>query len=424
MVAPGNTRCHLTGKMPPIRHLSLDALRGFAVMGILLMNVIGFSMPMAAYVNPDAWGGSDGADLCAWVLAFILIDGKMRGIFSLLFGASMLLVIDRADAAGQDGAAVHFRRMAWLFVLGMLHYWFIWMGDILALYALCGAAAYGLRDLPARMLAIIGAALILLNMILWGIAMLSIHDARFVAEAAGATAAQRAEFAAALADLGTSGGKGLHEDMALHLNGYRGLVEARLADGFGGLTGQIFAYGPETIGLMAWGMALFKSGILTGTWTPSRYLKSAALAYLVGLPLSAALAWAAVQSGFDPLVMADIFYIWSLPPRMVMIFGHMMLLLWLIGVVRGVWIGRVAAAGRAAFSNYIGTSVLMTLFFYGYGLGYYGSLSRWQVYLLVPAVWAAMLLWSKPWLERFRYGPLEWLWRSLARWERQSFSKD
>jgi uncharacterized protein len=99
--------------MPIDRHHSLDALRGFAVMGILLMNIIGFSKPMAAYVNPAAWGSSDGADFWAWAIAFTVIDGKMRGLFSLLFGASMLLVVERAEAKGEDPTRVHMRRMFW-----------------------------------------------------------------------------------------------------------------------------------------------------------------------------------------------------------------------------------------------------------------------------------------------------------------------
>jgi uncharacterized protein len=154
-----------------------------------------------------------------------------------------------------------------------------------------------------------------------------------------------------------------------------------------------------------------------------RYLKMAAIAYAVGLPLSLLLVWAATSSNFDPLMMADIFYVGSLPPRMAMMIGHTMLLLWLIGRAKGVWLDRVVAAGRAAFSNYIATSLVMTTLFYGYGLGLYGSLHRTTVYFLVPPVWFLMLLWSKPWLDRYHYGPLEWLWRSSARGKRQPFSK-
>lgn len=392
-------------------------------MGILLMNIIGFSMPMSAYVNPAAWGGATGADFWAWFCAFVLIDGKMRGLFSLLFGASMLLVVERAEAKGEDAAAVHLRRMGWLFVFGMLHFCFIWMGDILALYALCGAFAFSLRQLSVRGLFWIGGTFMLLNMMFWAMTLLSVHDARFAAQTLGATAEARAEFTTLLSELGASGGEGARADLALHLGSYVDLVGARMAEVLGGLIGQIFAYGPETVGLMAWGMALLKSGALTGQWQQSRYLKLALLAYAIGIPMSLGLVWLAVSSDFDPLIMADIFYVGSLPARMPMMVGHAMFLLWWINRAKGWRMDRVAAAGRMAFSNYIATSIVMTAIFYGHGLGLYGSLSRWQVYLFVPPMWLLMLLWSKPWLDRYRYGPLEWLWRSLARWKRQPFSK-
>jgi uncharacterized protein len=123
------------------RHITLDAIRGFAVMGILLLNIVGFSMPDAAYVNPAAWGGTDPLNAGVWAVNFVLFDGKMRGLFSVLFGASMLLVMQRAEAAGQNPRSVHLNRMAWLFVIGTAHFILLWWGDILVPYAICGTLA-------------------------------------------------------------------------------------------------------------------------------------------------------------------------------------------------------------------------------------------------------------------------------------------
>lgn len=405
------------------RHLSLDVLRGFAVMGILLMNIIGFSMPMAAYANPAVWGGADGANFWAWALASILVDGKMRGLFSLLFGASMLLVIERAEAAGADATAIHYRRMGWLAVFGLLHFWFIWEGDILLLYAMCGAIAFALRDAPARSLLWLGGALIVLNMLLWAMASAEFHVARAAAQTAGATMTEQDRYAGILAAIGAPGLPGVREDVDLHLGSYAALVAARIKEGLGGLVGQLFAYGPETVGLMAWGMALLKSGVPTGAWRVQRCLWTACCAYTVGLPLSAALVYYGAQSRLDPLTMHDIYYVGSVVPRMAVMIGHLMLLLALIQSQPSRRLFRVAAAGRMAFSNYILTSVLMTTLFNGYGLGWYGAVPRAETYLVVPVMWAAMLVWSKPWLQRFHYGPLEWLWRSLARWKVQPLSK-
>ena len=112
--------------LPPPRIATLDIVRGVAVLGILAMNVVGFSMPFNAYLNPAAFGMEGQADYISWLLSFILIDGKMRGLFSFLFGASLLLVIERAEAKGESAASIHYRRMVWLLVFGLLHYYFIW----------------------------------------------------------------------------------------------------------------------------------------------------------------------------------------------------------------------------------------------------------------------------------------------------------
>src|SRR6478752_1277290 len=117
------------------RIVTLDIIRGVAVMGIFSVNVIAFAMIEAAYFNPPAYGGDTGADLALWAANMVVIDGKMRSLFSMLFGASMLLVIERAEAAGKLGWPVHLRRMLVLLGFGLVHYYFIWFGDILTLYA-------------------------------------------------------------------------------------------------------------------------------------------------------------------------------------------------------------------------------------------------------------------------------------------------
>jgi uncharacterized protein len=136
----------------PDRHVTLDALRGFAVMGILAMNIVAFAMPDMAYMSPAIHGGDTGADLASWFTSFILIDGKMRGLFSLLFGASMLLIVDRAAAKGENAARVHYSRMAWLAVFGLAHFYLIWFGDILFVYAVIGCIAFLFRNWEAKRL--------------------------------------------------------------------------------------------------------------------------------------------------------------------------------------------------------------------------------------------------------------------------------
>src|SRR5690606_9717683 len=137
------------------RYLELDGLRGFAVMGILAMNIVTFGMPEMAYISPEIFGGAEPGDLAAWLAAFVLFDGKMRGLFSLLFGASMMLTIARTEQSGADPAKVHYSRMGWLAVFGLAHFYFVWWGDILFLYAVSGAIAFLFRDKEPRNLIIL-----------------------------------------------------------------------------------------------------------------------------------------------------------------------------------------------------------------------------------------------------------------------------
>src|SRR5262245_18477929 len=149
------------------RIFSLDVIRGVAVMGIFSVNIIAFAMIEAAYFNPPAYGGWHGENLGLWAVNMLVIDGKMRTLFSMLFGASTLLVIERAEAAGQSGPKVHIRRMLVLLCFGLLHYYLIWFGDILVLYATSGLIAFLFRRLPVYRLVALGAAFILGGMLLF-----------------------------------------------------------------------------------------------------------------------------------------------------------------------------------------------------------------------------------------------------------------
>ena len=136
----------------PDRIATLDIVRGVAVMGILAMNIVAFAHPPAAYMNPLAYGAERAVDMASYAFSFIFIDGKMRGLFSFLFGASMLLVIQRAQASGAGGASIHYRRMAVLLIFGLLHFYLIWYGDILVTYALVGMVAFAFRASSPRKL--------------------------------------------------------------------------------------------------------------------------------------------------------------------------------------------------------------------------------------------------------------------------------
>ena len=405
------------------RIASLDIVRGVAVMGILAMNIVAFAMPFQAYMNPLAYGMESPADYWSWVFSFIFIDGKMRGLFSFLFGASTLLVIERATAGGQSAASTHYSRMFWLLVFGLIHFYFIWFGDILAAYALIGLLLYFFRDLSVSAL------------VRWGIGLVVVQTALFTAVAVGvaylaststlpnADPENVRQWQGMQEQFGILTGQPLADKLALFRGPYSGLVGLRLGEHWSQPFTGIMFFGWETLGYMLLGMAALKSGFFKGEWSPDRYRKVVLIGLAIAVPAYALLAWLLTRDGFSvPMIMAVVMAATTpFRPLMVVAYAALIILLTRRG---GFLVDRIAAAGRAAFTNYLGTSILMTTLFYGYAIGLYGTLSRIQLWIPVFAVWALMLLWSKPWLDRFRYGPFEWLWRSLARWQVQPMRRE
>ena len=398
----------------PDRIASLDIVRGIAVMGILAMNIVAFAMPFQAYMNPTAYGLESNADLASWAFSFVFVDGKMRGLFSFLFGASTLLVIERAERSGASPARVHYARMLWLLVFGLIHYYFIWFGDILAGYALTGLVLYFFRNLGVRALIIWGCALVTVQFLLFGSIGVGAVYLSQAAAAPNPDPEMMEQWRMMREGMAPLEGAALNGKLALFQGPYSGLVDFRIIQrGDAPFTG-VFLFGWETLAYMLFGMAALKSGLFRGEWSMDRYRSIAVIGLGVAIPVYALLAWLLVRDGFSIPMLFLLSLAATVPLRPVMVIGYVALII-LITRRGGALVERIAAAGRAAFTNYLGTSILMTTFFYGYGFGFYGSMSRIELWIVVIAMWALMLLWSKPWLERYRYGPLEWLWRSLAR---------
>jgi uncharacterized protein len=404
------------------RITTIDAVRGVAVMGILLMNIVAFGLPMDAYLNPIAYGNKGPADLVAWAVNYVIADGKFRALFTMLFGASIVLIADRAEANDQSAAATHYRRMGWLLVIGMIHAWLIWFGDILVQYSIAGMLGFLLWRAPRRAL--------------WAtvLGMLALQSAANIGRYADlASVRSAAEAPNASADAITKWQDRKAEEradprtMQREIDGYRGGIasvaktRAKATTFFQTIVVPVTM--PETLGFLALGILFFRNGFLTGGWSRRRYLTVIVLGYGVGVPIMMTLTRRILYSGFDPATVAGADVV-SLLPRPFVALAHAAVV---ILIVRYGWfarlIKRIEAAGRMALSNYLGTSLVATTLFYGYGFGFFASFSRAELYGIVGLIWLLILLWSKPWLEHFQYGPAEWLWRSLAKWEVQPFRK-
>ena len=421
-----------TTSPPTERLITLDVLRGLAVMGIFSVNVVGMAMLQFAYFYPPAYGFEGLGDRIMWLLNFLFVDGKLRSLFSILFGASLMLVIEGAARAGRSRFKTHYARMIVLLILGWLHWAVLWWGDILTHYAAVGMVAYWMWRLRAKWLLIISVVLFVLHAAP-GFYFFNQQAQEYrQSQKPDAPAELKKKWAERLKELKPSA-ETLAKDQAEHENiatRFKGaLPEVDVRNGVSG--DEVFEIlspldlGPlwlETLALMVLGMAGYKSGFLTGQWDDRRYKKAATIGLGVGFAAYAIFAIIIWRANFAPLDFFGIAQVYSPLFRPIMAMGYAALFI-LMFRNRSAMRDRFAAVGRTAFSNYLGCTILGTLLFYGFAGDLYGKLSRGEAWLFVPFVWAFMLIWSKWWLDRFAYGPFEWVWRSLARWQLQPMRK-
>ena len=399
---------------PGERIASLDFIRGIAVMGILAANIVAFGQPFSAYMYPDAFLTEHGpASEWLWVVQFVLIDGKMRGLFTLLFGAGMMLFMERAWASGAS-RWLQARRLLWLMMFGLIHFFLIWFGDILFFYGAIGMVALLMVKWQARTQLKVGVLGYVAGAIIYAAMMVPLP---FVADT---PLGKQSQFSEMRTELEAGKQKQLAEDIIetqfRQSDDYAGYVMHRFNEHrFEPFTNLVF-FAFESLPLMLIGMALYRMGLFGGGFDPGQQRRWGWAGLIVGGLLHLAIALWVKAGGFTYYGTLAAFVGLSPLPRLMMVLGLAALLSLYAPRATG-WLGRrVSAAGRAAFSNYLGTSIVMLFVFHGWALGLFGALDRLQLYLVVALTCAGMLAWSKPWLERFRYGPLEWLWRCLTYW--------
>ena len=391
---------------------SLDFIRGIAVMGILAANILAFGQPITAYMYPAEFMVPSGDDAgWMWVTQFVLIDGKMRGLFTLLFGAGLYLFMERAWARGST-RWLQARRLVFLILFGMIHFYFIWRGDILFYYGVIGLVILMCLGWSAKDQLKVGLLGYVVGAILYAAMMVPLT---LVADTPLGETAPLAEMRQ---DLESSKQQALADDAVeteLKQSGdYFGLVEHRMSEHWFEPLTNVFLFGLESLPLMLIGVGLYRLGFFSGGMDPGRMKLWGWIGLVCGATLHLAIALWAQAGGFTYYGTLAAFIGVSALPRLFMVLGIAALLV----VYSPAWAGwlaeRVRAAGRAAFTNYLGTSIIMLFVFHGWALDLFGKLNRPELYLLTASVCLIMLIWSKPWLDRYRYGPLEWLWRCLT----------
>jgi len=409
---------------------AIDKLRGIAVAGILVMNIYGFAMSMTAYQNPLAWGGTEWYNLGTWFFTHIFFDQKFLPIFSMLFGAGLVMMASRAEAKGVTYGGIWYRRNFWLLLIGMVHGYLIWFGDILFHYALFGMLIYPLRNIKPRALITVACIVLPIALIfgtLGGVYMQKLQTASVeISQLQAAGEELTEEQSTMLQQWGEVSAfvgppeVAVQNDNDAYRQGYREIVAHRLPTTTMMQTeGALFLLW-RVGGLMILGMALMKLGVLSGERSNAFYIRMMAWCYVVGLPIVLFSAYDLNAHQWDAMYIFRFGGWWNYFGSIVVSLGHIAVFMLIInnGVLANL-MQRFAALGRMALTNYLMHSVILTTVFYGYGLGLYGTVARfWQMGFVVAVV--GFQLWFSPiWLKNYRFGPVEWLWRSLTYWKRQ-----
>jgi uncharacterized protein len=420
---------------------SIDVLRGVAVLGILLINIEDFGL---LHSNKSAagteWVGVfmpaqlSHAALAGWIAMRALFEGKMRAIFAMLFGAGTVLLTSRLErrSDGTRVADIYYRRTLWLLAIGVAHAYLLWEGDILYSYALCGLFLFPFRHVAPRRLILLGTLALAVSVP--RAAAVAVHraDLRARATAASTAKAARQTLTRAQEDA-ISDWEEITDDYQPNAETLREM-DADYHAGYAHLflhRAELVRYVESSdfygwaffdcVGIMMLGMALLRLGVFSAARSPRFYAGMIGLGYGLGLPLAAVANYGFYVNRFDPVKIVWLTIVYD-PARIAVAFGHIGLVMLAVKSMRVPWLTRMLAdVGRMALTSYLGATLICTTLFNGYGFGLFGVLRRHQLYLIVLAIWTAQLAFSRLWLRRFHFGPVEWLWRSLTYWRRQPF---
>jgi uncharacterized protein len=391
----------VTGKE---RIVSIDVLRGVAVLGILLMNIVSFSMVTSAYQSPAVYGDLSGVDWITWLILHYVADTKFMSIFSILFGAGVCIFMERAQAKGHNAWKLQASRMSWLFVIGMLHAYLLWFGDILVAYAICGMLIAMMRHWKPAILFIVG--FILMFAVPIGFMVFMYWTMQFWPE----EEVLRMRDSGLLTSL----------EMQAEITAYTGSWIDQLAHRAIFAAMLQFLIFPfylvwHCAGLMMIGMAAYKWNVLSASRSVRFYSMTMLVSAVIGFPLISIGVWYKQQHEWDPALVNFLDSNWNL------VGGVFVAIVWicfvmLICKLRLFTFARkaLAATGQMALTNYLGQTIICTLLFYGHGFGWYSQFERVELLYVVVAIWAFQILFSLFWLTFFCFGPFEWLWRSAT----------
>ena len=404
---------------------SLDVLRGFALLGILLLNILGFGLVSAAFLDPGIYiSPVGGIDYMVWAFVELTSEGAMRTLFSILFGAGVVLFVTGSTA---KSGWLHYRRNFWLLVFGLINiYIFLWPGDILVTYALSGFVLWFIRNWKARNLLILATFLILIGSLQNFALKSSLEIARDAAEGMKISISKGEKVSEETAtwaqvwiehenDYQTERDN-IPNEIKNKTSSYASAYEYNLEKANEAIHFFIpFFLFLDALMMMVVGMALFKLGILDGGREIGFYIKMMCIGFLTGLFINAYEVLLITNSNMDIIETNPYLRFTYHFGRLFIALGYLGLIIVFIKLRKFSSLKfRLACVGRMALTNYLMHSVIALFIFSGAGLGLLGKFSWSQLYLVVALIWALQLYISPLWLKYFYFGPIEWLWRLLT----------
>jgi len=403
------------------RIASLDFIRGIAVLGILASNIVTYARPnearrVLALVHEPTWN-----EWFPWLVNYILIDGKFRGMFAALFGVGLVVFMERARARGAPARWLQVRRLFWLMLFGALHFLFLFEGDILLQYAMLGLIAIWMVFWNPKLLLALGVTLLAVDSTLSSQELWHSAEEERVALASTADSAERLKYEKhwqgqreAVTEESQWMAHGSMGEILSHRFTREGRLDSEaLLDPVLGLRFAVLEYLP----MMIIGAALYRMGFFGGLWNRRRMLGWGIAGVAFGIVTALALGLWLKQSGWRFDLNYFVFYGPVHILRLPMVLGYLALMVALAPQLVPTSIGRrFEAAGQMALTNYLGMSFVMAVIFQGWGLGLFDRFDRFEQWGFLVLGCVLMLSWSRPWLARFRFGPLEWAWRCLTYW--------
>jgi len=392
------------------RIVSLDVLRGVAVLGILLMNSVSFALVMGAYESPMVYNDMAGVDWWTWLILHFAADQKFVTIFSILFGAGVCIFMERAAKKGHNAWKLQLSRMGWLLFIGMFHAYMIWFGDILFSYAIAGVCIALCRNWKPKTLIPLG---IFLGMVIPIAVFMFIHWTVQYWPEESIVEMQNGDLLES---------KQVMAEITTYSGPYTGQFAHRMMVA---LMMHFFILPIYLIwrvaGLMMLGMAAYKMGILSAKKSKTFYISMLGVGLIIGLPLIWCGVWFKQQHGWDAIQMRFQDSSWNVVGSTFIACAWIALVMLLCKSTILQWLQKaLAAVGRMALTNYLMQSIIGTLIFYGHGFGLFNKLERFELLWFVACVWIFQIFFSIFWLKYFKFGPFEWFWRSLTYLKLQS----